>query len=383
MKNGGEQPRERLVTHARRRSRRPRGDVSRIQFVTVLVMMVLLIGATVLVSASSHNAAASATSDQPPATTTPDAPGITISAADMDLSGSWLVPQSGQYVLFVSTAFGNSRDNIPMMTGRPGDWSAPIEALPTLPSWALDVAEGGTTWEPEITTFGAQHVLYYSASVRGSSPLIHCLGTAVSASLTGPYVPSPKPLVCQLHQGGDIDPQVVPDPSTGRDYLVWKSDNNSIHGLGMPRIWVQPLAPDGLSVVGSPTVIYRATSAPIWAQPVVEAPQLVMSPYGGWWLFYSGGGGFTVPNYAVDVARCRSITGPCTPVGRRPLISTNRQGQGPGEETFFRAGGSDWLLYSPWRSGIPYKWFRPLEAARVGWTPRGPYVAEAGSFPAP
>jgi beta-xylosidase len=345
-------------------------------------LAVLAVGCAVLVSTA--HVAGGAAAAQPNPTSAPDAPGITIASEHMDLSGSWLVADKTQYVLFSSTAFGNPHDNVPMMVGRPGDWSAPTDALPQLPDWALSVTQGGTTWEPETAQFGGRYVLYYSASVRHSKPLIHCLGTAVADTLTGPYTPSRLPIICQLGQGGDIDPQVVVDPNqNGRRYLAWKSDNNSMRGVGLPKIWSQPLAPDGLSVEGSPTVIYRAASAPSWVRPVVEAPQLVTSPFGGWWLFYSGGGGFTVPNYAIDVASCRSISGPCTPVGTHPLISTNRQGQGPGEETFFRSAGSDWLLYNPWRSGIAFRWFRPIDAARVGWTPAGPYIAENGAFPAP
>ena len=229
-------------------------------------------------------------------------------------------------------------------------------------------------------------MLYYAATVRGSEPLIHCLGTATSARMIGPYVPAPQPIVCQTKQGGDIDAQVVMDDVPGgsaRPYLIWKSDNNSETGHGTDLIWSQALTANGLSLVGSPTVIYGTNAAPSWARPIVEAPQLVTSPLGGWWLFYSGGDGFTTPTYGIGVAKCKSIVGPCRPVGKKSLIVTNRQGAGPGEEAFYRTASSDWLLYDPWHSGIAFKWFRPIAAARIGWTPAGPYVAGAGSFPSP
>jgi hypothetical protein len=47
--------------------------------------------------------------------------------------------------LFVSTAFGDGRHNLPLLVGRPGRWSAPVDALPVLPAWATPVADGGTT----------------------------------------------------------------------------------------------------------------------------------------------------------------------------------------------------------------------------------------------
>jgi len=377
----------RLARCARRRWREPRSRVSRTELVLLAVASLVLAGGGILAtSAATAHPASGAVGYEPPVTRTPDAPATIIATVrSTDLSGGTLEVENGDYLLFASTAFGNKQDNVPVFVGRPGDWSAPIDALPVLPWWALPVTQGGTTWQPQVDRLGSQYVLYYSAAVRDSRPVIHCLGTATSATMIGPYVPSAQPIVCQTNEGGDIDAQVVMDntSSVARPYLVWKSDNNSGPGHGTDRIWSQPLAANGLSVVGSPTVIYGTDVAPAWARPIVEAPQLVTSPFGGWWLFYSGGDGFTTPIYGIGVAKCKSITGPCTPVGTQPLIMTNRQGAGAGEETFYRTAGSDWLLYDPWHSGIAFKWFRPIAAARIGWTPAGPYVAEAGSFPSP
>jgi hypothetical protein len=374
----------RIAVHARRRVSDPRARVSRVEIFFVLAAALLVLSGIVVSAATTHSAEGA--SAQPPPTRTPKAPALMLATSSSeDLAGAWLEPAGSQYLLFVSTAFGDPRKNVPVLVGRPGAWSAPVDALPTPPPWALSVTRDGTTWQPEVHRFGSRYVLYYSGLVKGTRPDVHCLGTAVSATLIGPYTPMVKPIVCQRKEGGDIDGQVVVDTTTSdrRTYLVWKSDNNSSRGHGTDLIWSQPLATDGLSVVGSPTVIYGTDQAPKWADPIVEAPQMETSPFGGWWLFYSGGGGFTEPNYAMGVARCQSISGPCTPVGTQPLIKSNEQGSGVGEESFFRSAGSDWLLYSPWHSGIAYDWFRPIAAARIGWTPGGPYVAQAGSFPAP
>ncbi len=74
---------------------------------------------------------------------------------------------NGEYLLFSSTAFGNHQDNVPVFVGRAHDWSAPADALPVLPSWALPLAQGGTTWQPQVDRLGSQYVLYYAATVRG------------------------------------------------------------------------------------------------------------------------------------------------------------------------------------------------------------------------
>ncbi|MGH9097082.1 MAG: hypothetical protein ACRDWB_06630, partial [Acidimicrobiales bacterium] len=80
--------------------------------------------------------------------------------------------------------------------------------------------------------------------------------------------------------------------------------------------------------------------------------------------------------------------GPCTGVGTQPLIDSNAQGVGPGEETVFQtsgssAGPSTWVLYNPWHADDPFHWFRTVVAARIGWSTAGPYIAEAGTLPAP
>jgi hypothetical protein len=169
---------------------------------------------------------------------------------------------------------------------------------------------------------------------------------------------------------------------------VWKSDNNSTDHTGTDLIWSQPLASDGLKAVGSPTSIFGLAPAPAWAHPIIEAPQMVEAPNRTWWLFYSGGDGFYGSNYAVGVAKCEGISGPCTGVGTQPLIASNSQGVGPGEETIYQTGGSSadsstWVLYNPWHANDPFHWFRPVVAARIGWNRAGPYIAAAGTFPAP
>ncbi|HEX3839817.1 MAG TPA: glycoside hydrolase family 43 protein [Acidimicrobiales bacterium] len=376
------------VKHKREQAKNRRRQAGRIS--VVLFAVVLATAGAILTTSSSVSADRPAPAPQPP-TRTPDAPAIVVAgSADQDLPGGWLLSSQGQYLLFVSTSFGDPRDNIPMLTGSPGHWSAAVDAFPTLPAWAVPVSKGGLTWQPEVHRFGATYVLYYSAQLAGVTPGTHCLGTAVATSAAGPYSPSPQPIVCQRDQGGDIDPQVVVDDTSaqGRPYLVWKSDNNSTDHTGTDLLWSQPLASDGRAVVGSPTSIFGLIQAPAWAHPIIEAPQMVEAPNRTWWLFYSGGDGFYGSNYAVGVAKCEGISGPCTGVGVPPLIGSNAQGVGPGEETIFQANGSSagastWVLYNPWHANDPFHWFRPVAAARIGWSPAGPYIAEAGTFPAP
>ena len=74
------------------------------------------------------------------------------------------------------------------------------------------------------------------------------IGVAVSDRPAGPFHPAGDgPLVCQIGEGGSIDPSTFVD-RTGTRYLVWKNDGNS---CGRPTwVTIQPLSADGLALAG-------------------------------------------------------------------------------------------------------------------------------------
>jgi hypothetical protein len=306
-----------------------------------------------------------------------------LASANFDLPDPFLLHSGGTYYMYLSTPFGATQLNAAVLQGSPSHWSSPTEVLPTLPPWAIKQF----TWTPAVYPFGDHFVMYFS-SVPLAWQSMHCIGVAVSDSLLGPFTPSPTPLVCHPEHGGDIDAQMFADPAGPNgpahpNYLIWKSDNNSTPGDGPPEFWAQTLSDDGLSLTGHPTRIYWPRLA--WQRDRLEAPQMVKDPYGRIWLFYSGGGIFNDPMYAMGFARCASPLGPCYDTTNVPLIGSNKQGVGPGEETVFVGpNGSTWLLYNPWYAGQIYNWVRPAEAARIVWLRSGPAVGiPAGPFPAP
>lgn len=351
----------------------------------IVIVVAAAVVAWLLVAISARSAAG-----QPARTATPDAPGIAVVPPQpIDLPDPMMVAADGKYHVFLSTAFGDpSLANVPELVGVPGDWGRSHDAMPTVPSWALPGGRGGKTWDPYVQRIGGRYLLYFSAQLDQPGRATHCLGVAQSPNVDGPFVPlAGPPLVCQRSRGGDIDVQPFYDPSgpNGRNhpwYVIWKSDDNNLRPT--PRataIWAAPLADDGLTLTGPGTVIFEGQLA--WEQPLVEAPQMVKSPDGRTWLFFSAGQFFT-DQYAMGVALCRGPLGGCRTVGTQPLVSTNRQGTGPGEETVFIAPDhSYWLLYNPWHTGLTFMLYRPAEGVRIGWGRTGPYIAEAGVFPSP
>jgi beta-xylosidase len=182
-----------------------------------------------------------------------------------------------------------------------------------------------------------------------------------------------NPFICQTASGGSIDPRVFTD-ADGSNWMVWKSDEN-IGGSATPtNIWTSRLSADGLTLVGSPTRILAPDEA--WQGTIVEAPDLVLVG-GKYWLFYSANW-FDQPVYGIGVASCAGPQGPCQDLSTQPLVSTNLQGDGPGEESVFVGRNGIWMLYNPWRSYAPTGITppRPVAIARIGFGPFGPYLGD-------
>jgi hypothetical protein len=358
-----------------------------------LVAVVLLTAATLAATSTVSSGAAPGHrvfARQPAPTRHPERPGIAIATSkSFDLPDPFILDTGGKYYMYLSTAFNDNTQNVPLLVGSPGHWSKkPIDAVPQLPAWAVgDPLAQQLTWSPAVYKLGDLYVIYFSPEVRGPVPTMHCIAIGTSPDPSGPFYVSPTPFVCQSNLGGDIDPQLFVDPH-GPDgpyqpnYLVWKSDNNSDPGHGVPAIWAQPISNDGLFLEGTPVRLFAPDRS--WEMPLVEAPQMALSPNGSLWMFFSGGTGFFSDNYAMGAVHCTGPLGPCVDSRPGPLLASNAQGAGPGEETYFVGpDGSDWLLYSAEHTQDPYELYRPVEAARIGWNAHGPYVAEAGRFPRP
>lgn len=243
--------------------------------------------------------------------------------------------------------------NLPLMsstdlrtwTARPASdpanrWSQ--DALPTPPSWArTQQSPGGhtfmATWAPSVArTSNGTFVAAYS--VPRASDGRRCVSLAHSSSPMGPFVDSSStPLGCA---NGVIDPQIFID--RGKTLLLYKL-------VGSPgRIMVRRLnaTATGWGVGSANYPLLNPGAA--WEGSVIENPAMIRAR-GRLYLFYSGNE-WSTSRYATGYAVCKSITGPCTRLGR--ILVTGRYLTGPGGATpFFDLQGRLRLAFHSWSAG--------------------------------
>jgi len=228
-------------------------------------------------------------------------------------------------------------------------WEALQDALPTLPHWA----KHGRTWAPHVSAIvdqRASYVLYFVAQHAASSR--QCIGLATSASPAGPFTPTDdNPLICQLADGGSIDPYAFVDDD-GTRYVLWKNDGNCCNKDTW--IYLQKMSADGLTLLDAPHRLIRADQA--WEGFVVEAPTL-WKRKSTYYLFYSANS-YANEQYAVGYAVADSPLGPYRK-SAGPLLETSTM-RGPvigpgGQDIVVTRGGQTWLVYHSWDPTISYR----------------------------
>ena len=214
-----------------------------------------------------------------------------------------------------------------------GDWSIPgsstVNQAPPAPK--------ASVWAPDLYQQSSENgslLLYYSAA-SSEKPSHHCIGIASTSNFNGPSGPfkpvSSSPLVCPLDQGGAIDAATFTDSKSDNEpgdlYTLYKIDGNSQGSGGVcdnsnpPQvptpIMLQKLTSDALHTDGVPTQLLDRTPAD---GPLVEAPVLVKSDEGTYFLFFSSGCTRT-DLYDVEYATADNVTGPYTRASE-PLLET-------------------------------------------------------------
>lgn len=222
-------------------------------------------------------------------------------------------------------------------------WSAPVDPLPVLPSWA----RVGLTWAPQVVAAANGFLMYYT--VHDGTSGRQCISVASSTTPAGPFADtSSGPLLCQLANGGSIDPSVTATP-TGT-YLVWKSDDNAIGGRS--RLWSEQLSSDGRSLVGPRSQLLSATAG--WQAGIIEGPSMVR--VGALYYLFYGANDWSTANAAIGYALCTTPLGPCVNASvSGPWMSSHGLAVGPsGPAVFADTSGATRLAYHAWAGAVGY-----------------------------
>jgi len=210
------------------------------------------------------------------------------------------------------------------------NWNIVGAVFQKRPAWSV-----GNYWAPEIAQDRGRYFVYYTAR-RKDGPL--CVAVATASKPSGPYTDR-GPLVCQ--EVGSIDAFPIRD-ETGRPFLVWKEDGNSVKKP--TPLWAQRLSPDGTKLIGERQEILR-NDAP-WEAQLIEGPY-IMRRDGWFYMFYSGNACCGREcNYALGVARARKLLGPWEKNPANPILKGNDEWKCPGHGSIVRdTRGRDFLMY--------------------------------------
>lgn len=166
--------------------------------------------------------------------------------------------------------------------------------------------------------------MYFSASSSKDSSK-HCVGAAVSSSITGPYTPEDSPIACPLDKGGAIDPDGYDDD--GDLYVLYKVDGNSLNQGGTINptpIMLQALKDDGVTPDGDPVQLLDRDEGD---GVLIEAPSLKKSN-GTYFLTFSSNM-YDTTDYDVSYATASAIKGPYTKTDEPLLVSGDSSSVGP------------------------------------------------------
>lgn len=257
-------------------------------------------------------------------------------------------------------------------------WSKLKDVFPQIPKWA--VPGFGWVWAPDVslvtTGDGSKtYLMYFVDRFAVGAGGTQCIGVAVSSAPEGPFhSDSDKPFICQVGEGGSIDPASFVDED-GTHYVLWKNDGNS--GGGQTWLYIQKVSNDGLTLEGEPTRLVTADQ--VWEGPLVEAPTLWKHD-GKYYLFYSANA-YNGIRYAVGYAVADKILGPYQKPNQ-PLLATSMQAglAGPGgQDIVTDRVGQTWIVYHSWTGGG----FRRMNISRLDWVNGVPIVEGLTRDPQP
>ncbi|MBA3502418.1 MAG: family 43 glycosylhydrolase [Myxococcota bacterium] len=216
-----------------------------------------------------------------------------------------------------------SRD---LQTWRHAGWIFPEAQRP---AWAT-----GNYWAPELHATPDGYAAYFSMRTKAGR---NAIGVATATNAAGRYHAMDAPLVAPPQ--GASDAHVLADGDAR--YLYYKSEDEP------SSIWVQPLADDGITRVGTARPVLAASEP--WEHDNVESPSVIRN--GDWYYLFYSGARYCDTGYAIGVARSKSPRGPFEKQ-RVPLVASDGSWAGPGHPSAFK---DDLLAYHAYRvdEGVP------------------------------
>jgi beta-xylosidase len=208
-------------------------------------------------------------------------------------------------------------------------------------------ADNLNIWAPDVQYMPAtgKYVMYYSAPYE-KDKRFHCVGTATSSSINGPFDGAEVPLACNITAGGAIDPSGFHDEASNTDWVVYKIDGNSIGHGGSCNNMIEPIVAtplmlqqvksDGYTPIGKPIQLLDRS---VFDGPLIEAPNLVKMADGTYVVFFSSNCWDTT-FYDISYATSKSIKGPYTKSPKPLLVTGNFNLTSPGGATAAPGGGS-------------------------------------------
>jgi len=135
-----------------------------------------------------------------------------------------------------------------------------------------------------------------------------------------------------------------------------------VHAAMTTRVFAQPIAEDGLSLVGERRVLL--TNDRPWEAHIIEGPWITRQA-GRWWAFYAGND-FSTHRYGIGAAVAEDPLGAYRKPDA-PLLSTTSEWVGPGHPSVAEGpDGRPWLFLHAYRPGeARYKGFRAVLAAAL------------------
>ena len=287
---------------------------------------------------------------------TPDEPGV--AAFPYDFADPFVLATPSGWYGYSTNGGGGHVQLIRSTDLRRWEWLG--EALPALPAWA----DRNRTWAPAVLPRAGGYVLYYTARHRDSGH--QCLSVATSPRPDGPFVDgSAAPFLCQHELGGSIDPSPVLDVS-GRPFLVWKSEDETVGGRA--GLWSAPLTDDGRGLAGFPARLLTAGRS--WEGRTVEGPSMVRAG-GAYHLFHSGAS-WNSGDYGIGHATCATPLGPCLRTSDGPLLSRLGRATGTGGPEALWVDGRLHLAFHAWTTpDVGYPNRRKLHLRAVELDPFG------------